>query len=101
MSTNVGRSASSWEAREEFGRQVAGASEGGALSQSRMKAQRAKGSETMLYTSSGLGDVMGRAGCKTWAAREIVRSRMAGAASLTVPLDVQLGHGANWDAAAH
>ena len=32
---------------------------------------------------------------------EIVRSRMAGAASLTVPLDVQLGHGANWDDAAH
>jgi DNA polymerase-1 len=32
---------------------------------------------------------------------EVVRSRMAGAASLTVPLDVQLGHGANWDDAAH
>jgi DNA polymerase-1 len=32
---------------------------------------------------------------------EIVRSRMAGAASLSVPLDVQLGHGANWDDAAH
>jgi DNA polymerase-1 len=32
---------------------------------------------------------------------EIVRSRMAGAATLTVPLDVQLGHGANWDDAAH
>jgi DNA polymerase-1 len=32
---------------------------------------------------------------------EIVRSRMAGAASLSVPLDVQLGSGPNWDAAAH
>ncbi len=32
---------------------------------------------------------------------EIVRTRMAGAASLSVPLDVQLGSGPNWDAAAH
>ena len=32
---------------------------------------------------------------------EIVRGRMAGAASLTVPLEVQLGSGPNWDAAAH
>lgn len=32
---------------------------------------------------------------------EIVRSRMAGAADLRVPLDVQLGLGPNWDAAAH
>jgi DNA polymerase-1 len=32
---------------------------------------------------------------------EIVRSRMAGAADLSVPLDVQLGSGPNWDAAAH
>ena len=32
---------------------------------------------------------------------EIVRDRMAGAAELTVPLDVQIGTGANWDAAAH
>ncbi|MBF4462402.1 MULTISPECIES: DNA polymerase I [unclassified Rathayibacter] len=31
----------------------------------------------------------------------IVRGRMAGAADLSVPLEVQLGHGANWDAAAH
>ena len=31
----------------------------------------------------------------------IVRSRMAGAAELTVPLDVQIGTGPNWDAAAH
>jgi DNA polymerase-1 len=31
----------------------------------------------------------------------IVRSRMAGAADLSVPLDVQLGTGPNWDAAAH
>lgn len=32
---------------------------------------------------------------------DIVRTRMAGAAELSVPLDVQLGSGANWDAAAH
>jgi DNA polymerase-1 len=32
---------------------------------------------------------------------EIVRTRMAGAAELSVPLEVQLGHGQNWDAAAH
>ena len=32
---------------------------------------------------------------------QIVRDRMAGAADLSVPLDVQLGSGANWDAAAH
>lgn len=32
---------------------------------------------------------------------EIVTSRMAGAADLTVPLEVQLGHGTDWDAAAH
>jgi DNA polymerase-1 len=32
---------------------------------------------------------------------EIVRARMAGAAELSVPLDVQLGSGPNWDAAAH
>ncbi|MEP6481273.1 MAG: DNA polymerase I [Rhodoglobus sp.] len=31
----------------------------------------------------------------------IVRTRMAGAADLRVPLDVQVGTGANWDAAAH
>ena len=31
----------------------------------------------------------------------IVRHRMGTAANLTVPLDVQLGTGANWDAAAH
>ncbi|WP_165064591.1 DNA polymerase I [Marisediminicola senii] len=31
----------------------------------------------------------------------IVRHRMGSAATLTVPLDVQLGTGANWDAAAH
>ncbi|MFP3465458.1 DNA polymerase I [Leifsonia sp. SIMBA_070] len=37
-----------------------------------------------------------------WEALEaIVRSRMAGAADLRVPLDVQVGRGANWDAAAH
>ena len=31
----------------------------------------------------------------------IVTDRMAGAADLRVPLDVQLGTGPNWDAAAH
>ncbi len=31
----------------------------------------------------------------------IVREEMAGAADLTVPLEVQVGHGANWNAAAH
>jgi DNA polymerase-1 len=35
------------------------------------------------------------------AVEEIVRTRMAGAAELSVPLEVQLGHGQNWDAAAH
>lgn len=32
---------------------------------------------------------------------DIVRARMAGAADLRVPLDVQIGTGPNWDAAAH
>jgi DNA polymerase-1 len=32
---------------------------------------------------------------------DIVRARMAGAAELRVPLDVQIGTGPNWDAAAH
>lgn len=37
-----------------------------------------------------------------WDALEaIVRARMAGAADLTVPLDVHVGRGHNWDAAAH
>ncbi|PPL20550.1 DNA polymerase I [Microterricola pindariensis] len=31
----------------------------------------------------------------------IVRGGMGGAAELLVPLDVQLGHGTNWDSAAH
>jgi DNA polymerase-1 len=31
----------------------------------------------------------------------VVRARMGGAASLRVPLEVQVGLGANWDAAAH
>ncbi|MBK0419157.1 DNA polymerase I [Leucobacter sp. CSA1] len=31
----------------------------------------------------------------------IVREEMAGAASLSVPLEVQVGHGPNWNAAAH
>jgi DNA polymerase-1 len=35
------------------------------------------------------------------AAERIVRERMGDAASLTVPLDVQIGRGANWDQAAH
>ncbi len=35
------------------------------------------------------------------AAERIVRARMADAALLTVPLDVQIGRGPNWDAAAH
>ncbi|GAA2221704.1 DNA polymerase I [Herbiconiux moechotypicola] len=37
-----------------------------------------------------------------WDALEaIVTTRMAGAASLSVPLDVQVGRGLDWDAAAH
>lgn len=37
-----------------------------------------------------------------WDALEvIVREEMAGAAELSVPLEVQLGHGPNWNAAAH
>ena len=37
-----------------------------------------------------------------WDALEkIVREEMAGAADLSVPLEVQVGHGANWNAAAH
>ena len=37
-----------------------------------------------------------------WDALEaIVRRRMAGAADLLVPLDVQVGRGENWDVAAH
>ena len=32
---------------------------------------------------------------------EVVRTRMAGAADLSVPLEVQVGTGPNWDAAAH
>jgi DNA polymerase-1 len=37
-----------------------------------------------------------------WDALEaIVRTRMAGAADLTVPLDVHVGRGHNWDTAAH
>jgi DNA polymerase-1 len=31
----------------------------------------------------------------------IVRGRMAGAADLSVPLEVQVGHGSDWDVAAH
>ena len=37
-----------------------------------------------------------------WDALEhIVREEMAGAADLSVPLEVQVGHGPNWNAAAH
>ncbi|MGO1411319.1 MAG: DNA polymerase I [Microbacterium sp.] len=32
---------------------------------------------------------------------QIVRDRMGSAAELSVPLDVQVGHGSNWDEAAH
>ena len=32
---------------------------------------------------------------------QIVRARMAGAAELSVPLSVQVGHGSDWNAAAH
>lgn len=35
------------------------------------------------------------------AVERIVRERMAGAADLSVPLDVQVGRGADWNAAAH
>jgi len=35
------------------------------------------------------------------AVSEIVTTQMGSAATLTVPLDVQIGTGANWDAAAH
>ncbi len=35
------------------------------------------------------------------AAEQIVRSQMAGAADLSVPLDVQVGRGQNWNEAAH
>jgi DNA polymerase-1 len=32
---------------------------------------------------------------------QLVTARMGGAAELSVPLEVQVGTGANWDAAAH
>ena len=35
------------------------------------------------------------------AAERIVRERMGGAAELTVPLDVQIGRGADWNDAGH
>ena len=35
------------------------------------------------------------------AAERIVRDRMAGAAELSVPLDVQVGRGRDWNEAAH
>ena len=34
-------------------------------------------------------------------AERIVRARMGAAADLAVPLDVQIGRGANWDVAGH
>ena len=33
--------------------------------------------------------------------QEIVHADMSGAAQLLVPLEVQFGHGPNWNAAAH
>ncbi|HOQ13796.1 MAG TPA: hypothetical protein PKZ58_01785, partial [Bacillota bacterium] len=35
------------------------------------------------------------------AVEEIVRARMGDAAELSVPLDVQIGRGENWDVAGH
>ena len=35
------------------------------------------------------------------AVESIVRQRMGDAAELSVPLDVQIGRGANWDVAGH
>jgi len=35
------------------------------------------------------------------AAERIVRTRMADAASLSVPLDVQIGRGGDWNEAGH
>jgi DNA polymerase-1 len=35
------------------------------------------------------------------AAERIVRERMSGAADLTVPLDVQIGRGGDWNEAGH
>jgi len=35
------------------------------------------------------------------AAERVVRTRMGDAAQLTVPLDVQIGRGADWNEAAH
>ena len=36
-----------------------------------------------------------------YAAEQIVRTRMGGAAKLSVPLDVQIGRGSDWNEAAH
>jgi DNA polymerase I len=38
---------------------------------------------------------------ETSALEKLVRAEMAAAASLTVPLDVSVGTGASWHAAAH
>src|SRR4051794_6812191 len=47
--------------------------------------------ELIFEVASGEWDVL----------EAIVRTRMTGAVDLRVPLDVQVGRGANWDAAAH
>ncbi|HEU0183367.1 MAG TPA: DNA polymerase, partial [Agromyces mariniharenae] len=47
--------------------------------------------ELIFEVAAGESDVL----------EEIVRGRMASAADLLVPLDVQIGRGANWDDAAH
>lgn len=47
--------------------------------------------ELIFEVAEGEGEVL----------EKIVRERMAGAADLSVPLDVSVGHGQNWDAAAH
>ncbi len=47
--------------------------------------------ELVIEVAAGEGDEVER----------IVRERMGDAAELTVPLDVQIGRGANWDAAGH
>jgi DNA polymerase I len=62
-------------------------------------AERGLGSRMLLQVHDEL--VFEVAAGELDALSQIVRERMAGAAELTVPLDVQIGTGANWDAAAH
>jgi len=47
--------------------------------------------ELVFEVASGERDVL----------EQIVRDRMGGAADLSVPLEVQVGVGRNWDEAAH